>query len=208
MQSKTTSQSLLLLIHKILPDIFVTPWTAAHQRSLVGYSSWDFPGKNTGVPFPSGDLPDPGIKPASPTSPTLQADSLPLSHQGRPQLAYDRGIPFLGIQSRCKFPCKNVYRNYHSRCCFPSKFTLEALSPSGRIFGDINNSVQTRLLENTLMLGKIEGRRRRGGWIEDEMVRWHHQLNEHEFEQTPRDRKGQGSLACCSPQCYKESDSQ
>ena len=33
---------------------------------------------------------------------------------------------------------------------------------------------------------------------EDEMVGWHHQLNGHEFEQTPRDAEGQGSLACCS----------
>ena len=34
---------------------------------------------------------------------------------------------------------------------------------------------------------------------EDEMVGWHHQLNGHEFEQTPGDSEGQGSLACCSP---------
>ena len=33
--------------------------------------------------------------------------------------------------------------------------------------------------EKTLMLGKIEGRRRRGQ--QDEMVGWHHQLNGHEF---------------------------
>ena len=33
------------------------------------------------------------------------------------------------------------------------------------------------------MLGKIEGRRRRGR--QDEMVGWHHQPNGHEFEQTP-----------------------
>ena len=33
---------------------------------------------------------------------------------------------------------------------------------------------------------------------EDEMVRQHHQLNEHEFEQTPGDSGGQGSLACYS----------
>ena len=59
-------------------------------------------------------------------------------------------------------------------------------------------------LGKTLMLGKIKGRRRRG-W-EDEMVGWHHWLNEHEFEQTPGDRKGQGSLACCSPWGHKESD--
>ena len=28
------------------------------------------------------------------------------------------------------------------------------------------------------------------------MVGWHHQLNGHEFEQTPEDSEGQGSLAC------------
>ena len=32
---------------------------------------------------PPGDLPDPGIEPTSSVSPALQADSLPLSHQGR-----------------------------------------------------------------------------------------------------------------------------
>ena len=29
---------------------------------------------------------------------------------------------------------------------------------------------------------------------EDKMVGWHHQLNQHEFEQTPEDGEGQGSL--------------
>ena len=45
-------------------------------------------------------------------------------------------------------------------------------------------------LEKTLMLEKIEGRRRRGR--QDEMVEWHHQLNGHEFEQTPGDREDRG----------------
>ena len=36
-------------------------------------------------------------------------------------------------------------------------------------------------LEKTLMLGKIEGRRRRGWQKMDEMVGWHHQLNGHGF---------------------------
>ena len=40
----------------------------------------------------------------------------------------------------------------------------------------------------------------------DEMVGWHHRLNGHEFEQVPRDGEGQGSLECCSPWDYKESD--
>ena len=41
---------------------------------------------------------------------------------------------------------------------------------------------------------------------EDEMIGWHHQLNGHEFEQTPGDGEGQGSLVCCSPWGHKESN--
>ena len=41
---------------------------------------------------------------------------------------------------------------------------------------------------------------------EDEMVGWHHQLNGHEFKQTPEDGEGQGSLVCCSSWDFKESD--
>ena len=55
------------------------------------------------------------------------------------------------------------------------------------------------------MLGKIEGRRRRGV-SEDDMVGWHHQLSGHESEQTPRDGEGQVSLACCSPWGGKDLD--
>ena len=35
---------------------------------------------------PPGDLPNPGIEPMSPRSPALQADALPLSHQGSPEM--------------------------------------------------------------------------------------------------------------------------
>ena len=38
------------------------------------------------------------------------------------------------------------------------------------------------------------------------MVGWRHQLNGHEFEESLRGDDGQGSLACCSPQGCKESD--
>ena len=38
------------------------------------------------------------------------------------------------------------------------------------------------------------------------MVRWHHQINGHEFEQTLGDSDGQGSLVCHSPRGHKESD--
>ena len=40
---------------------------------------------------------------------------------------------------------------------------------------------------------------------EDEMVGWHHQLNEHNIF-SPRDGEGQGSLVCCTPWGHKESD--
>ena len=41
---------------------------------------------------------------------------------------------------------------------------------------------------------------------EDKMVGWHHRLKGHEFEQTLGDGKGQGGLACRSPQRCKELD--
>ena len=62
--------------------------------------------------------------------------------------------------------------------------------------------VKTDSLEKILMLGKIEGRRRRG-W---QRMRWHHQLDGHEFEQALGVGEGQGSLACGSPWSHKESD--
>ena len=55
------------------------------------------------------------------------------------------------------------------------------------------------------MLGKIEGRKRMGV-TENEIVGWHHQLNEHTFEQIPGDSRGHGRLVCCSPWGHKESD--
>ena len=47
------------------------------------------------------------------------------------------------------------------------------------------------------MLGKMK--EKETGIAGDGEVRYHHQLNGHEFEQTSGDSEGQGSLACCSP---------
>ena len=44
------------------------------------------------------------------------------------------------------------------------------------------------------------------GMTGNEMVGWHHWLNRHEFEQTPGDSEGQGSLVCYNPWGHKESD--
>ena len=63
---------------------------------------------------------------------------------------------------------------------------------------------RTDSLEKTLMLGKK--RKEEKGMTEDEMVGWHHQLNEYEFEQAQEDGEGQGSLACCSSWGHKELD--
>ena len=60
--------------------------------------------------------------------------------------------------------------------------------------------------EKTLMLGKIEGQRRRGQ--EDEKIGWHHRLDGRESEQAlgVSDGVGEGSLVCCSPWGHKELD--
>jgi len=65
--------------------------------------------------------------------------------------------------------------------------------------------VKSWLIGKDLDAGKDWGQEEKGA-IEDEMVGRHHQLNGHEFEQTPRDSEGQGSLACCSPWSCKETD--
>ena len=51
-------------------QLFVTLWTVAHQASpSVEFSRQEY---WSGLPFPSPeDLPNPGIKPTPPTSPTL-----------------------------------------------------------------------------------------------------------------------------------------
>ena len=48
--------------------------------------------------------------------------------------------------------------------------------------------------------------RQEKGMTEYEMVRWHHWLHGHEFEQAPGVGDGQESLACCSPWVHKVSD--
>ena len=59
--------------------LFATLWLVAHQGPLsMGFSRQEY---WSGLPFPPpGDLPEPGIEPMSPTSPTQQGDSSLLSH--------------------------------------------------------------------------------------------------------------------------------
>jgi len=54
---------------------------------------------------------------------------------------------------------------------------------------------KSQLSEKDLDAGK-DWRQEEKGTREDEMVGWHHRLSGQEFEQTPGDSEGQGSLAC------------
>ena len=78
-------------------QLFSTPWTVAYQASLsMGFSRQEY---WSGLPFPSpGDLPDPGIKPGSPT---LEADALTSEPPGKPKTVIFR--PYL-------HPCPRSYK--------------------------------------------------------------------------------------------------
>ena len=76
-------------------------------------------------------------------------------------------------------------------------YSLEGLMLKLKLqyFGHLMESIDS--LEKTLMLGKIEGRRRglqRMRWLDGTT-----RLDGHEFEQAPGVGDGQGGLVCCSP---------
>ena len=82
-----------------MSNSFVTPWTVAYQTLSMGFSRQYW----SRLPFPSpGNLPNPGIEPRSPVSPASQADSLPLSHRGSPQIPHLLSPSFCesGIQAQ------------------------------------------------------------------------------------------------------------
>ena len=74
------------------------------------------------------------------------------------------------------------------------EYSLEGLMLKLKVqyFGHLIQRAKS--LEKTLMLGKIEDRRRSG----QQRMRWL-DGNVHEYEQTPGDSEGQGNLVCFSP---------
>ena len=66
-------------------------------------------------------------------------------------------------------------------------------------------NAKSQLLGKDPDVGK-DWRQEEKGATEDKMVGWHYRLNGHEFEQTPGDGEGQGSLKCCSPWDCKKSE--
>ena len=95
--------------------LFVVPWTVASQALLsMGFSGQEY---WSGLLCPPpGDLPNPGIEPISPVSPALQADALPLNHQGSPHW----GVSLLNRQDlmmtpaawAVRFLCERAVRIY------------------------------------------------------------------------------------------------
>ena len=63
--------------------LFVTLWTVAHQAPLpMEFSKQEY---WSGLPFPTpGDLPDPGIQPASLVSPALAGGFFTTAPPGKP----------------------------------------------------------------------------------------------------------------------------
>ena len=68
-----------------------------------------------------------------------------------------------------------------------------------QLFGHLMQ--RTDSLEKTLMLGKVEGKGRRG-----QQMTWLDDITGYEFEQTLGASEEQGSLACCSSWGHKEHD--
>ena len=104
-----------------------------------------------------------------------------------------------------RVPCTAMRSNQSIQKEIKPEYSLEGLTLKLKLqyFGHLMRSTDS--LEKTLMLGKTEGRRRRGwqrmrrldgitGWMDMSLSKlWELVM-------------GQGSLACCSPQGHKESD--
>ena len=152
---------------------------------------WDSPGKNTGVgchlpPTPPGNLPNPGIKPASPA---LQADSRPLSYSRSPTV----GIftPLANTPTRSVSPQPESW--LLDRTALDSK-EIKPVNPKGNqtwiFIGRTDAKAETPVLwlldVKNWLTGKDpdagkDCRQEEKGATEYEMVGWHHQLSGHEF---------------------------
>ena len=76
-------------------------WTVAYQSPpSMGFSRQEY---WSGLPHPpSGDLPDPGIKPSYPVAPALQLNSLPLASPGKHSNLQGTGIRRWGLWEVCR----------------------------------------------------------------------------------------------------------
>ena len=139
-----------------------------HQAPLaMGFSRQEY---WSGLPSPSpGGLPDPGLEPGSLA---LRADSLPTEPPGN---FHDKlSLSVSSVAQSCPTLCDSVNHSmprvpYTARKSNQSilketspEYSLEGLTLKLKLqyFGHLTRRADS--LEKTLMLGKIEGRRRRG----------------------------------------------
>ena len=82
-----TMQGFACIHAQLIQSYPTTLWTVAHQAPLsMGFSKQEYSNGLTWPPL--GDFIDPGIKPASPESSTLQVNSLPAEQPGKPIYHY------------------------------------------------------------------------------------------------------------------------
>ena len=101
-----------------------------------------------------------------------------------------------------RFPCTARRSNQSILKEISPEYSLEGLMLKLKLQYFDHLMQRTESLEKSLMLGKIEGRRRG-----QQRMRWLNgitQLNGPEFEQALGVSDGQGSLVCCSPWSHKE----
>ena len=159
------------------------PGSSVHGIFQAGIMEW--------VPFPSPrDLPNPVVEPASST---LQADSLPLNHLGSSSEISQRQIRYhvytvifvswcfraVVLEKTLESPLdskeiKPVHPKGNESWIFIGRTDAEALilwPPDGKNW----------LVGKDLDAGK-DWRQEEKGTTEDEMARWRHRLDGHEFE--------------------------
>ena len=83
--------------HGLQPSRLLCPWGFSKEEYLSGLAG-----------PPPGDLPNPGIKPRSPT---LQADSLPAEPQGKPSLYLSVSIHYFLLQGSIPFVSIHLLMN-------------------------------------------------------------------------------------------------
>ena len=88
-----------MLSHLSRVQLFVTPWTVAHQAPVsMGVSRQEH---WSGLPFPPpGDLPDPGAEPAPPVSPVSASRLFTTEPPGKPP----NGV----LSLHCNYPCAGL----------------------------------------------------------------------------------------------------
>ena len=93
-----------VLSHFSHVQLFVTPWTVAHQAPLsMGFSRREY---QSGLPcLPPADLSSPGIRP---WSPALQAYSLPSDPQRKPIFKQGQNNAFLWLWRKSNSSCYGV----------------------------------------------------------------------------------------------------